>query len=121
MEQCFGRVLFQRFWHPFCLEDPSTSLASDAGFDSSAFDGLGNQLGHITVEHAWDDVFWTEFAGGDTAGDGARGGLLHGLVDLARPHVQRATKNSGKSQHVVNLVRVIAAAGRHDKSDAAYV
>ena len=39
---------------------------------------------------------------------------LHLHVDGARAHVERAAEDVGKAEHVVDLVRIVGAAGRHD-------
>ena len=43
------------------------------------------------------------------------GGQLHGVVDIARAHVQRAPEHAGEGQDVVNLVGKIAPAGTHHR------
>ena len=40
---------------------------------------------------------------------------LHLDVDLARAHVERAAEDEREAEHVVDLVRVVAAAGGHDR------
>ncbi len=40
---------------------------------------------------------------------------LHGVVDRARAHVERAAEDVGEAEHVVDLVRVVAAPGRDDR------
>ena len=47
-------------------------------------------------------------------GEGARRGKLHLLVDRRGPGVKRSAKDERKSENVVDLVRVIGAAGGHD-------
>ena len=41
-----------------------------------------------------------------------RGGDLHFLVDRGRAHVERAAEDEGEAEDVVDLIRIIAAAGR---------
>ena len=41
-------------------------------------------------------------------------GDLHGVVDGRGLHVERAAEDEGKAQHVVDLVGVVGAPGRHD-------
>ena len=43
------------------------------------------------------------------------GGELHRLVDLGRPHVERAAEDERKAEHVVDLVGVVGPPGRHDR------
>jgi hypothetical protein len=45
-----------------------------------------------------------------------RASFLHVVVDGGGPHVQRAAEDVGEAEHVVDLVRVIRAARRHDAS-----
>ena len=47
-------------------------------------------------------------------GERVRRGDLHLHVDGAGPHVERAAEDVGKAEHVVDLVRIVGAAGRHD-------
>ena len=59
----------------------------------------------------------------DDLGDGLFGEVgdrldrreLHGLVDLGGAHVEGSAKDVGKAQHVVDLVRIVAAAGGHNQ------
>ncbi|MCG3119768.1 MAG: hypothetical protein ALAOOOJD_02279 [bacterium] len=43
----------------------------------------------------------------------AGGGMLHLFVDRGRPHIERAAKDERKAEHVVDLIRIIRAAGGH--------
>ena len=43
-----------------------------------------------------------------------RGGDLHLHVDGGRAHVERAAEDVGEAEHVVDLVRIVGASGRHD-------
>ncbi len=43
------------------------------------------------------------------------GGDLHLVIDAGRAHVQGAAEDVGEAQHVVDLVRIVRAAGRHDR------
>ena len=47
-------------------------------------------------------------------GDGVYRRLLHGFVDGGGAHVQRAAEDEGEAQDVVDLVRIVGAAGGHD-------
>ena len=42
-------------------------------------------------------------------------GDLHPLVDRARADIERAAKDEGKDEHVVDLVRIVRAPGRDDR------
>ena len=47
-------------------------------------------------------------------GQSTHGGDLHLVVDAGRFHVQRPTEDRRKAQHVVDLIRMVRAAGRDD-------
>ncbi len=47
-------------------------------------------------------------------GNGVDAGRLHGFVDGGRAHIERATEDEWKAQYVVDLVRIIGAAGGND-------
>ena len=79
------------------------------------------------IERHRDDVVRSELrpraiGGGDLVGhvlagelgERAGGGDLHLHVDGGGAHVERAAEDVGKAQHVVDLVRIVRAAGRHD-------
>ena len=48
-------------------------------------------------------------------GDRAHRGELHRLVDRRRADIERAAKDERKAQHVVDLVRIVRAAGGDDR------
>ena len=60
---------------------------------------LGDRVGHV---------------GAGQLRDGVGRGDLHRLVDGARLNVERSAEDIGEAQHVVDLVGIIRAAGRHD-------
>ena len=66
------------------------------------------------VEGLGDDIVLRKLLIGDELCQRVRGGDLHFLVDIARAHVERAAKDAREGQNVVDLVRVIAPAGRDD-------
>ena len=79
------------------------------------------------IERHRDDVVGPEFrprpvGGGDLVGhvlarelgERLRGGDLHLHVDGGGAHVERAAEDVGEAEHVVDLVRIVGAAGRHD-------
>ncbi len=81
------------------------------------------------IERHGDDVAGAEFrphalvgrrdvVGHVLAGKGCeRAGCrdLHVVVDGARAHVERAAEDVGEAEHVVDLVRIVRTAGRHDR------
>src|SRR5215203_5136560 len=77
-------------------------------------DGGGDGLGHVAVERRGDDVVLAQLLVAHDAGDAAGGGHLHLLGDLARAHVERAAEDAGEAEDVVDLVRVVRAAGGDD-------
>src|SRR5262249_58424332 len=79
------------------------------------------------VERHRNDVFGAVFrpravGGGDLVGNvlarkrGERvgGGDLHLHVDGGGAHVERAAKDIGKDEHVIDFVGVVGTSGRHD-------
>ena len=68
----------------------------------------------VAVEHARDHVLGPELVVRDHRRDRVAGGDLHPLGDRARPDVERAAEHAGEREHVVDLVRVVRAAGRDD-------
>ena len=58
-------------------------------------------------------------ASDDGRGDGAGRRQLHVLGDGGGPGVERAPEDAGEAQHVVDLVREVAAPGGHDRHDVA--
>ena len=79
-------------------------------------EGLGNQVFGAEAQVVADVGGRHHFGlfGAGQAGNGAHGGDFHLGGDGAGPAVQRAPEDVGEAQHVVDLVRVIGAAGRHD-------
>ena len=88
----------------------------------------GIDVDQARIERHRDDVFAPEarpralIGGGDLVGHvlagelGQRlgGGDLHLHVDRRRPHVERAAEDVGEAEDVVDLVRIVRAAGRDD-------
>ena len=68
----------------------------------------------VAVEDAGDDVVLGEVVLGDDLGDALGGGELHLLGDAGRAGVEGAAEDAGEGEHVVDLVRVVGAAGGHD-------
>ena len=80
---------------------------------------------HARIERFGDDVLRTEFetfhavSAADgirdlltrELGQGVSSGQLHRVVDGGGSYVQRASKNEGKAQYVVHLVRIIGPSG----------
>src|SRR5688572_18619355 len=89
-------------------------LADDAGADGGLLYGARHRAADAWMERARDDVVGRQLVRLDEAGDGVRGGHLHLLVDVGRTRVQRTAEDAGERQDVVDLVRVVAAAGGHD-------
>src|SRR5690242_3632547 len=91
-----------------------TAAPRDAGRVRGAGHAHGDGGGHGLVEHARDDVFLAQLGASDAGGERARGRQLHVVIDRACPRVEQATEESWEAQHVVDLVRVVRAPGRHD-------
>src|SRR5215207_3759468 len=66
---------------------------------------------HVAIEDARDDVVLVELVVADHGGDPARGRQLHLLGDRRGARVERAAEDPWEGQHVVDLVRVVGAAG----------
>ena len=77
-------------------------------------DGGGHDANDLAVEDARDDVLRPELVGADHAGDRVARRELHSFGDVAGAHVERAAKDAGEREHVVDLVRVVRPAGRDD-------
>jgi len=69
------------------------------------------------VEHARDDVVGGELVVGDDVCERMRRSELHLSGDRGRPDVERAAEDARKGEHVVDLVRVVRAAGRDDRRE----
>ena len=102
-------------------------LARDAGVHRGLGDRRRHERDQARIERHRDDVVGPVFrpraiGGGDLVGHvlarelGERvgGGDLHLHVDGGRAHVERAAEDVGKAEHVVDLVRIVGASGRHD-------
>ena len=102
-------------------------LARHAGIHG----GLGDRRRHVgdqpRIERHRDDVVGPVFrpgavGGGDLVrhvlarelGERAGGRDLHLHIDGGRAHVERAAEDVGEAEHVVDLVRIVGAPGRHD-------
>jgi hypothetical protein len=99
-------------------------LAGHAAFHRRLGDGGGDAGDQPGVEGVRDDVLGAEAQALAAAGTGhflrhilARqhgqrlgGGDLHGVVDGAGAHIQRAAEDVGEAEDVIDLVRVVAAA-----------
>src|SRR3954468_2859029 len=65
------------------------------------------------VEHARDDALLRQVVA-DNGSDRVGGRELHVLGNGTGPNVERATEDAGEGEHVVDLVREVAAPGGHD-------
>ena len=72
---------------------------------------------HAPVEDAGDDVVEGELVLGDRLGDRERGRELHLGRDRPRSNVESAAEDPGECKHVVDLVRIVGAAGRDHGCD----
>ena len=90
--------------------------------------GYRHNLNEARVERNWNDVIAAEarpcsaigrrhFVGHVLAreiGESLSRSDLHFHVDRLGPHVERAAKDVGKAEHVIDLVRVVGAPSRDD-------
>ena len=79
--------------------------------------GFGDRLRHCgadaRIERRGDDIVLGEFIAHKSR-QRFRRRDLHLLVDVARAHVERAAEDAGEREHVVDLIRIIAASGGDD-------
>jgi hypothetical protein len=66
------------------------------------------------MEDRGDDVVGADLIRGNHVGQRLRGGDQHRFTDMPALRVEQPTEEAGEGQHVVDLVRVVAAAGGHD-------
>ncbi len=91
-------------WRP-CARPVSDALRAGGGRDRG-----GDRRRDALVERGGDDLVRAELVG-DDGGERLGGGELHALGDLRGAHLHGAREDAGEGQHVVDLVRVVAAAG----------
>ena len=81
--------------------------------------GIGDRLcdgrADPGIEGSGQDIFRIQFLRGHQRGQCMGRCLLHFLVDIACPYVQRSAEEAGEDEDVVDLVRVIAPAGPDDR------
>src|SRR5215218_6061356 len=77
-------------------------------------DRFGDGGGDPLVEDGGDNVVLGEVFLGDHVGYGLGGGELHRLVYLAGPDVEGSPEDTGETEDVVDLVRVVASSGGDD-------
>src|SRR5271170_738191 len=67
------------------------------------------------MEDRGDDVVRADLVGRDHVGQRLRGGDQHAVGDLPALRVEQPAEHAGEGQHVVDLVRVVAAPGGHHR------
>lgn len=72
---------------------------------------------HASIERTRDDVVRAQFLIGHGAGDSVGGGDLHLFIDGRRTCVKRAAEDARERKDVIDLVRIVATAGRNDTDD----
>lgn len=104
-------------------------LAGDAGLHSCLCDGHRDRRDEARIEGDGNDILRPEarpvalIGSGDVVrnvflgeiGERFRRGDLHRVVDGRGAHVERAAEDIGKAENVVDLVRIVRAAGRDDR------
>ena len=78
------------------------------------FDCLSDSLDDGLVEGVRDDVVFAELVIAHDGGDRSGGGDLHLFADVVCPGVKRTAEDAREDEHIVDLVREVAAAGGHD-------
>jgi CubicO group peptidase (beta-lactamase class C family) len=91
------------------------SGAGDAVLDGGAADRGRHALDDAAVEHARHHERRRQLGGAHGLGDRDRCGQLHVLGDVGGVHVERAAEQAREREHVVDLVRVVAATGGHHR------
>src|SRR6478672_559068 len=79
------------------------------GLGHAVDDRLGDGLAHVGLEDARDDVVRVELLVRDDRGDGVGGLDEHLGGDVGGAGVEQAAEDAGEREHVVDLVRVVAA------------
>ena len=97
---------------------PEKSDAGNAGSLGSLGDGSGDSLADTRVKCLRNDIVGAQLLVGDQVGKSLGGSHLHFLVDVAGANVERTAEDAGERQNVVDLVRIVAAAGGNDGSAA---
>src|SRR3990170_7308072 len=90
------------------------AAAGDAGPLGRARDLARHGRSNLLVEYARNDVFGPELLLGHAGGDGMRRRELHLVVDEPGADVEEPAEEAREAEHVVDLVRVVAAPGSHD-------
>jgi hypothetical protein len=75
----------------------------------------GYRWHQMLVENIRHDVLRVPFVIGHGIGDGLRGSALGRLRQFRGPAIEQAAEDAREGQHVVDLVRLVAAAGGHDR------
>ena len=97
---------------------PSLDLAGiecdlgHAGIKGGAGDGGGDAGGTRRSMLSGIRIFGVQLFWSDEIGDGVCGRDLHLVVDAAGFDVERAPENAGERERIVDLIRVVTAAGR---------
>ncbi|MCO5595358.1 hypothetical protein L7F22_049400 [Adiantum nelumboides] len=91
-----------------------SSACGHAGVARGAGHRRGDGRCHPRVERAGHDLLRGQLVG-DDVGDGTGRRDLHVVGDAAGVRVQRAAEDPREGQHVVDLVREVAATGRDDR------
>src|SRR6185437_13271605 len=73
----------------------------------------GDRRGHVRMEHRRDDVVRPDLVRRHHVRESLRGGDQHLVAHVPALRVEQATEHPGEGEHVVDLVRVVAAAGGH--------
>src|SRR6202041_2652092 len=74
-----------------------------------------DRRGYVRVEDRGDDVVRADLVRRDHVGQRLRGGDQHVVGDVPALRVEQPAEHAGEGQHVVDLVRVVAAAGGHHR------
>src|SRR5262249_12913655 len=75
---------------------------------------LGDRLHDRLIKDAWNDVLLVQLLLRDDVGNVVRRGALHLIVDHPCPTIQGTTEDAWKTQHIVDLVRIVRTTRGHN-------
>src|SRR5579875_371644 len=88
--------------------------SSDTAFDRRCDDGFGDRVDDAGIEDAGDDIFGAALFSDDPRQRTGRC-ELHPVGDLPCAAIERAAKDPGEGEDIVDLVREVGAPRRHDR------
>src|SRR5882757_6881527 len=77
-------------------------------------DRVRDSDGHGRIENTWHDEGWVQSVRFNNVCDGAGGGEQHVVADRVGMCIEQTTEHTRECQHIVDLVGIVASAGRND-------